>query len=163
MKNTKKLTFSAICCALSVALMFVASLVTTGTLAFQFAVGLLLMLTVWRCGIFYGISSFAATALLLFLLLPDKANAISYTLFFGIIPIIKFFAEKHSRIVEWIIKLIFMNIFIFALYLVFKSLISANLPIPLLWLAALAVAVGYDLLLSYGFTFASRYLKKTLT
>ena len=163
MKNTKKLTFSAICCALSLALLFVVSLVTTGTLAFQYATGLLLMLTVSRCGIGYGISAYAVTTALLFILLPDKANAISYTAFFGAIPIIKFFAEKRSRITEWIIKFIFMNLCILVLYLVFKSVISASLPIALLWIAAFISAVIYDLLLSYGFTFASRYLKKTLT
>ena len=163
MKNTKKLTFSAISCALSLALLFVASLVTTGTLAFQFATGLLLMLTVSKCGIYYGISAYAVTSALLFVLLPDKANAISYTVFFGAIPIIKFVAEKRGRIVEWIIKLVFMNICILALYLLYKTMISVDFPIAFLWVAALAVAVIYDLLLSYGFTFASRYLKKTLT
>ena len=160
MSRTKKLTFAAVSCALSLALLYVASLVQTGTLAFQYAVGLLVMLTVSRSGILCGVSSYIATLALCFVLLPDKANAVSYALFFGPIPLVKFFAEKFSRPLEWVIKIILMNIFIFALYLIFRSVMPAALSVTILWAVALFVAIGYDLLLSFGFSYAVRYLKK---
>ncbi|MBR6523018.1 MAG: hypothetical protein IKT39_00205 [Clostridia bacterium] len=160
MKNTKKLTFAAISCALSLALLYIASLVHTGTLAFQYAVGLLVMLTVSKSGIIYGTMSYAATCILCFILLPDKANAISYLLFFGSIPLVKFFAEKFPRIVEWIVKIIFMNIFICGLYFIFRAVMLTAMPLVYMWLAALITAIAYDLLLSFGFSFASRYFDK---
>lgn len=160
MKSTKKLTFAAISCALSLVLLYIASLVQTGTLAFQFAVGLLIMLTVSNSGFFYGISVYIATVLLCFILLPDKANAISYTLFFGVIPLVKYFAEKCPRIVEWIIKILFINIFVCGLYLVFKASMLTALPTYYIWTGALITGVIYDILLSFGFSFASRYFKK---
>lgn len=161
MKNTRKLTFAAVSCALSLALLFIASIVQTSTLAFQYAVGLLVMITVWRSGFFYGIASFAATSLLCFMLLPDKSAAISYTIFFGAIPIVKYFAEKCPRILEWVIKIVFMNTFICGLYFMFRAVILTALPIVYLWIGALITAIGYDLLLSFGFSFAIRYFKKT--
>ena len=160
MKSTKKLTFAAVSCALSLALLILASLVQTGTLAFQYAVGLLVMLVVANSGLFYGLSAYISTALLCFALLPDKANAISYTLFFGSIPLVKFFAEKCHRVLEWIIKIIFMNIFIGGLYLVFKAVILTALPTYYLWAGALISAIIYDIFLSFGFSFAQRYFKK---
>ena len=160
MKNTKKLTFAAISCALSLALLMLASLVQTGTLAFQYAVGLLVMLTVSKSGLLYGTMSYAATGILCFILLPDKANAISYLIFFGSIPIVKYFAEKCPRVLEWIIKIIFMNIFIGGLYLVFKAVILTALPTYYLWAGALISAIIYDIFLSFGFSFASRYFDK---
>lgn len=160
MKNTKKLTFAAVSCGLSLALLYIASLIQTGTLAIQYAVGLILMLTVSQSGVFYGILAYAVTAILCFALLPDKSAAISYLLFFGSIPIIKFFAEKCGRILEWIIKIIFMNIFICGLYLVFKAVMLTALPLVYLWVGALISAVIYDILLSFGFSFAQRYFNK---
>lgn len=160
MKNTRKITFAAVGCALSVVLLFVASLVQTGTLAFQYAVGLLIMLTVSRSGLYYGISSYIATAILCFALLPDKATAVSYTLFFGTIPIIKYFAEKCPRVIEWIIKILLMNIIICGMYFAFRAVILTALPVPYLWVGALISAICYDLLLSFGFSFASRYFNK---
>lgn len=160
MKNTKKLTFAAVACALSLALLILASLVQTGTLAFQYAVGLLVMLTVFRSGLLYGVASYAATAVLCFFLLPDKSAAISYTLFFGAIPVVKYFAEKCPRIAEWIIKIIFMNIFICGLYFMFRAVMLTAMPTVYLWVGALITAIVYDLLLSFGFSFASRYFNK---
>ena len=161
MKNTKKLTFAAVSCALSLALLYVATLIQTGTLAIQYAAGLILMLTVSQSGVFYGICAYAVTGILCFILLPDKSAAISYFVFFGSIPLMKFFAEKCSRIVEWIIKIIFMNIFIFGLYLIFITVMRTMLPLVYLWIVAFISAVIYDWLLSFGFAFASRYFKKT--
>ena len=160
MKNTKKLTFAAVACALSLALLFIASLVQTGTLAIQFMVGLTIMITVSRSGIGYGFLTYIVTSVLCFTLLPDKSAAISYTLFFGSIPLVKFFAEKCSVILEWSIKIVFMNISLCGIYFVFRMAIGIDLPLLVLWLGALFAAVGYDILLSYGFSYVTRYIKK---
>ncbi len=160
MTNTKKLTFSAVSCGLSISLLYIASLVQTGTMTFQYAVGLIVMLTVSKAGIIYGAISYVATFLLSFILLPDKSAALSYAVFFGAIPLVKFFAEKCPRILEWVIKIILMNILIGALYLIFRTVILTAMPTVYLWIGALVTAVLYDILLGFGFTFMSRYFKK---
>ena len=163
MKKTKNLTFSAVCSAIIVSLLYLASLVKTGTLSFQYICGLIIMLIASRCGIASGIGVFGVSSVLLFFLSPDKTAAISFTLFFGIFPIIKYFAEKGRRTFEWILKVVFINVFILALYIVFKSVLSLSIPIYVLWIAGIISGIIYDLLLSFGFTFASRYLRKYLT
>ena len=163
MKKTKNLTFSAVSSAIIVALLYLASIVKTGTLSFQYVCGLIIMLTSSRCGIASGMGVFGVSSLLLFFLLPDKTAAISFTLFFGIFPIVKYFAEKCRRTFEWILKVVLINVFILALYIVFKSVLSLSLPVYVLWAAGIISGIIYDLLLSFGFTFASRYLQKYLT
>lgn len=160
MKNTNKLTFAAVGCALSLALLYIASLVQTGTLAFQYAVGLILMLTVSHSGIFYGISAFAVTSILCLVLLPDKSFAVAYLLFFGAIPVMKYFAEKCGKVFEWIIKLVFLNIFICGLYFAFRAVMLTALPAVYHWIGAFVTAIAYDFLLSLGFSFTRRYFKK---
>lgn len=163
MSNTKKLTFAAICCTLSVVLLYVASLVKTGTLSFQYVCGLIVMIVVWRCGFLYGTITFGVTSLLLFALIPDKTAAISYTLFFGAIPLSKFVSERLSIFWEWVLKIVFINIFIVGLFFIFKAAVTISFPIYYLWVIGIIIGVGYDLLLGFGFSFASNYLKKNLT
>ncbi len=160
MKNTRKLTFAAVACGLSLALLYISSLIQTGTIATEYLVGIILMLTASQSGIIYGISAYAVTGILCLVLLPDKSAAISYLIFFGSIPLVKFFAEKCSRAIEWIIKIIFMNIFICALYFIFRSVMPVAFPLVYLWIAAFIIAIVYDVLLSYGFSFAIRYFRK---
>lgn len=162
MSNTKKLTFSAISSALSIVLLYIASLIKTGTIAIEFIAGLVLMVAVSKSGILHGIFSYIVTAILCLLLLPDKSVAIIYSLFFGTLPVIKFFAEKFSRAIEWCIKIPVMILISFLLYYLFKTVLPA-LPALLIVSAVTILAVFYDILLSFGFAFASRYLQKPLT
>ena len=121
MKKTKSLTFSAVSSAIIVALLYLASIVKTGTLSFQYVCGLIIMLTSSRCGIASGMGVFGVSSLLLFFLLPDKTAAISFTLFFGIFPIVKYFAEKCRRTFEWILKVVCFNAAVLIIYFVFAK------------------------------------------
>ncbi len=158
MNKTKKLTFCAIICALSLAIFFLASALTTGTLTFQYVAGLLIMLAVAKSGIKFGILSYFVICISGWIIIPDKTIIISYIIFFGSIPLIKYFAEKKGRIFEWIIKLVCFNIFVLGIYFAYQTTLTYSQII--IWLAFLAAALLYDVLLSFGFTFASKYLKK---
>lgn len=162
MNSAKKLTFAAISSALSIVLLYIASLIKTGTIAIQFITGLILMITVSKSGIAYGILSYFVTALLCLILLPDKSVAITYSIFFGTQPIIKFFAEKFSRIAEWCIKIPVIILISVLMFIIFKALLP-EISAILIVIAATVAAVCYDILLSFGFAFASRYLQKPLT
>ena len=162
MNSTKKLTFAAICCALSIVLLYIASLIKTGTIAFQFITGLILMITVSKSGIFHGICSYIVTALLCLFLLPDKSVAITYSLFFGTLPIVKFFSEKFTRIAEWCIKGPFMVLLSVLMFIIFKALLP-EISVILIVVGTVISAIFYDILLSFGFAFASRYFQKPLT
>lgn len=162
MSSTKKLTFAAIASAISVVLLYIASLIKTGTIAIQFVTGLVLMITVARSGVLHGILSYIVTALLCLFLLPDKSIAITYTVFFGSLPILKFFAEKRSRIIEWCIKIPVIILISVLMFIIFKAVLP-QVPAILIITAATVSAIFYDILLSFGFAFASRYFQKPLT
>ena len=162
MSKTNKLTFSAICCALSIVLLYIASIIKTGTIAIQFITGVILMTAVSKSGITYGIFCYIVTAILCLFVLPDKSVAITYFVFFGLIPIVKFFGEKFSRISECFIKTLCFLIISIILYYLFKAMLPAIAPVIII-LAVVVSAVFYDILLSFAFPFVSRYLQKPLT
>jgi len=118
---TKRITFSAICLALTVIFLYAASALSTGRLAALGLASLLCGICVSRFGVRYGIALYVSASLLALLLLPNKMFALFYVLFAGYYPIIKLFIERLRRLwAEWILKILFFNLMLVLLYLVVK-------------------------------------------
>ena len=109
MKNTSKLTLSAIMAALSVVLL----LLGTVTVVLEFvmlAVSSFLVLFILMAAdkrfawLFY-----AAVSLLSLLLLPDKGTAFLYAAFCGIYPLFKFRLDKFAPLLQWSLKYLWIN------------------------------------------------------
>ena len=119
-KRIKKITLLAFLTALSLAFMFFAAVMPTGQLGFLAAASLCGIVAVFEYGFSGGALVYAASAILGFLLIPEKGQALIYTLFFGYYPIIKSAAEKQrSRIIEWSIKLLILNVSLCVMLFVF--------------------------------------------
>ncbi len=161
--ETKKLSLSAICAAVTVVILYIGSLVKTGTLAIYFVCSLAIMTVVDKAGKKYGIMTYAVSLLLSWILIADKTIAAAYTAIFGIFPIIKAVAEKSgNRITEWIIKIIAFNVaFAVCIYVIggITGKALSVLPLPVLWIGANAFFVVYDILLSFGYTRLKQFLK----
>lgn len=115
-----RLTLLAVFAAFSLAFMFLASTLPTGQPGFLAASSLFGIAAVCECGIGGGVLFYAVTAILGFLIIPDKSSVLIYVLFFGYYPIVKALAERQkSRLAEYAIKLLIFNaalsIMIFAL------------------------------------------------
>ena len=109
-KSTKKISVCALLCALSVAVLYIASVMPTGQLGITAIASLLGISAVIETDIKGGIAVFAATSVLGFLVIPEKSALLLYVLFFGYYPILKSIAEKQkSRVTEWIMKLFTAN------------------------------------------------------
>jgi hypothetical protein len=122
MKRTKKLTVSAMMCALSVVILYLASFFTTIDLSVSLIASLIMLLTVEELGYKAAFSVFVSTSLLSFLLLPQKYVAAMYLLFCGIYPIIRVFFERLPRAVRLIAKLLYFGATLTAV-LVFAKLV----------------------------------------
>lgn len=109
-KKTERLTLLAVFTALSLAFMFLSSVFPMGQMGVLAVASLFGIAAVVEYGIGGGALVYAASAILGFLIIPDKSQTIIYTTFFGYYPVIKHVAEKQkSRIVEWAIKLVVFN------------------------------------------------------
>ena len=123
----KKSRFIAVCAmlaALSVAVLYIASVSPTGRLGIVAASSLLGIAAVIEATVKGGCAVYVVTALLGFLIVPEKSAPLLYTLFFGYYPIIKSIAEnRKSRALEWLIKLLSANAALTAILLLFSGLV----------------------------------------
>ena len=89
--------------ALSLVFLYASALVPTGQMGVVAVAGLMVAAAVVSGGLSAGFLCYGATGLLGLLLLPDKANALLYLLFFGLWPILKSLIERLRRIIlEWV-------------------------------------------------------------
>ncbi len=168
---TKRITFSAICLALTVIFLYAASAFSTGRIAALGLASLLCCICVSQFGVRYGIALYVGASMLALLLLPSKMFALIYVLFAGYYPIIKFFVEKLRKLwAEWILKILFFNLVAFLLYLIvrlFFAPVLESAPVLLVLqylgpaiLILQVVFIIYDWMLSYMIGYYNQFIRR---
>ncbi len=126
-KNTKTITICAMMIALSLVFMYIGVLLPSGRAGFMAVASLFTLAAVIECGYVPALCVFAASSILGFLIMPDKAPIMFYILFFGYYPVIKSLCEKlKSRVPEWIIKLAVFNIALTVMVIFFRELLMMS-------------------------------------
>lgn len=168
---TKRVTFSAICLALTVIFLYAAAVLSTGKIAALGLASLLCGICVSRFGVRYGIALYVGASILALLLLPNKVFALLYVLFAGYYPIVKLYIEKLRRLwTEWILKLLFFDVILIILYIIVKLFFMPVLTsaIALLVLQYLGPAIlilqiiflVYDWILSYMIGYYDQFIRR---
>lgn len=145
------MALSAVLGALSLVLLYGATLVPSGRIGLTAAAGLLPAAAVISFGLSAGFLCYGGTALLAFFLLTDKNIALLYLLFFGLYPMIKGLAEQTGKqVLEWAIKFIFFNTAFTLLLWLLKALFLERFPgldgaFGLAYLAGNPVFLAYDI------------------
>ena len=120
-RRTGKLAFLAVAAAFSVGFIYLACVLPTGQIGFLAAASLFGVASVAEYGVGAGLLEYAASALLGFLLAPDKSYPLVYALFFGYYPALKALAERlRSRILGWALKLAVLNAALAAMLFLFS-------------------------------------------
>ena len=150
-ENIRKFTVSSLYLAIAVILILGDSVIPGFDLTLLAVASAVGAFTVIEGGIRYGAVQYAAAAILGFLLVPDKSAAILYILFFGVYPVVKYFAEKPKK--PWIQLLIKCGFCVAVTILAlaaFSELVLGDLTLPE-WFpfwglvpAALALFLIYD-------------------
>ncbi len=121
-KKTKTLTFTALLVALTVVLLYIASVLPTSRIGVTTIAGLLVASAVIEYGVGAGLSCFAVSAVLAAIIIPLKSVVLLYVLFFGCYPIIKSLIERmKNRAAEWALKLLVFNAALTVLYFLWRS------------------------------------------
>lgn len=108
MSKVQKLTFSSLMAALAVVIMLAAYFPYL-TIAVPAIAGLAVMLVFYEAGAAYALAAYAVGGALAVLLCEKEAAALFICLF-GFYPVLKAYFEKiKSRVVEWILKILFVN------------------------------------------------------
>ncbi len=121
MKNTYKITVSAIFSALAVVIMLT-SYFPYLTYAIPAIAGLCIMVVLIETDKKWALFSYITSSVLIFLL-GETESKLLYIFFFGIYPIIKAIVEKINKpIIEWILKILFLNLAIILAYTILSKL-----------------------------------------
>lgn len=109
-KETRSLTFSAVCTALGVVILYIGSLVEVLDLTTVFIASLLVVFVIdeFRAPWFY--LTWIVTSILSVLLLPNKFCALEYAFFGGAYPIVKYYAERLPRAFARLVKFLSFNL-----------------------------------------------------
>lgn len=161
------MAFSAICTAVSIVMLYIASVLPTARLTLCAIVSATVCLTMIKSGVKSAFALYLAVTLLSAIILPDKAISIAYGMVFGIYPIIKAFIEKRNNLIlEWLLKIIvfiiYSVLFLFGAGALFPGLISTEVTKPILLTGVIVVLALYDVALSLIIAEASRRFSKIL-
>ena len=156
--NGRRMALGGVMAALSPVLMLLSAVNPTVGYGLPALCGILTTLVVIECGDRTALLMYGAVSILSLLLLPSKESAIIYLLVFGWYPIAKRRIESLNKsVLEWVLKLVVVAvpvaigsiaaIALFGLQAFFGPDI-AGWMIPLLYIAAMAVFVLYDVALT---------------
>lgn len=123
-KKSRLIAICAILTAFSVIFLYISAVVPTGQIGFVAVASLFGIAAVIETGIKGGAFVFAGSAVLSFIIVPDKLAALLYVLFFGYYPVMKSLAEKmKNRLSEWCVKLLVFNAALTVILLAFSEII----------------------------------------
>ncbi len=159
MKQSSKTALGGIAAAVSVAIMFILSVIPFMTYATPAVAGALIIFITIELDRKWAFGVFAAVGLLSLMLVPDKEIAVLYAAFFGYYPIIKSILESRlrSKALEVVIKLLIFNISVIASYILMikfmgitidESEMLGKFVIPLLLGLGNIVFIMYDFALT---------------
>lgn len=158
----KKLAFSSIITALGTLFLYLCSISPTGQIALFTLATAFLCIGVIECGAKYTIICAVATALLSFILIPNKLILLPYVVLFGYYPVLKLYLERiHSIVLEWVLKLCVAALAATILAVIANALgIVFPTSLPIIVLLAIVIFAIYDVALSLFISFYRQRISK---
>ncbi|MCR1898378.1 hypothetical protein NSA47_05165 [Irregularibacter muris] len=163
--NTKKITFGAMMVILTVLTLYSTSLLPFNKLFLLGLSSFFITIVVIHHGKRQGLLVYTASSLLSLMVIPNKAIALAYVLFFGYYGVLKSFIEGVNNLfIEWVLKLLCFHIALVAIYLLASKLffeeITLALPLGALILAMAGLFIFYDYILSRAIQYYNHRRKK---
>ncbi len=155
MRNTKKITMSSILVALGVVILALGAVIELVDLTVCAIASLIVVFIYLEIGSPYTWLTWLCTSLIAFLVFPGSMIWMNYLIVFGVYPILKAYIEKAPRALWLIIKLVYINAVITALFF----LVELVFGIPLfedgrlwfraiLWVLINVAFIAYDMFLT---------------
>ena len=160
--KSKDLTLGAIITVLSVLLLLLTSILITSKVFLVCLASFLISILILETKVNIAVISYVATVILSVILVPNKLIIAPYVLFFGYYGIMKYFIEKIDRLaLEYILKLVNFNIYVFLNYKLLTVFIKDNIRFPLTTGIILIGLQVFFLVYDYVFSlFISYYRQK---
>lgn len=168
MVNTSHITKGGIYTALTLTCIYLSTILPTSKLSILGITACIIPLSVITTGIKNSLMVYLASSLLSLILIGFRGSVFGYILLFGIFGFVKYYTEIIKNIVvEIILKLLFFNASLFAIFMLYKVFLIAIPPIkfslPLIILALQIVFLICDyaitLFIDYFSTGFSKLMK----
>lgn len=164
--GSRLMAICSVLAALGVVLLYVGSFVEVLDLSVALLASLAIVVLVIERGGVYPWMTYAVTALLALLLLPNKVPAIVYACFMGFYPILKERIEGlRWRALRIVIKLVAFNVSVILMWLVAGMLVgelTLGAPVQIMWALLNGVFLFYDYALSVLITAYLRVWRRRL-
>jgi hypothetical protein len=119
--------------ALSIILLYFSSIMPTNKLSFMIVASFLIPLSIINLNFRTSLIMYCATSILSLFLVPLKGIVVLYIIFFGLYGFIKFLIEKIRNFpIEILLKLVYFNIVLVLLNLLYKQLFATMIDIKYL-------------------------------
>ncbi len=158
MKDTKKITLSAMLTALGVVIMLLGAVIEALDLTVGAIASLIVVFVFVEIGKPYHWLVWVCTSLITALIYPGSALWIEYLLIFGIYPILKAYIEKLPKWSWWPVKLVYINSVVGLLALAMEKLLG----IPFFEDEGVWMRVLFWALLNVAFVMYDIFLKTLL-
>lgn len=146
--KSRRIAFGGIVAGLSLAVLLFAGLFPFLEYACPAAAGILLVMLVLDFNKKTALIAYAAVALLALLICPNKEAAVLFACFFGCYPILKScFEQLRSRILEWVLKLVFFNVSVLAGYWIVINLFGLTEVLESIRIAGFEFSLQISMLL----------------
>lgn len=147
--KSKNIAYLGVLLGLNQLFIILSSVIKTNTIILMSAAALVVGVVIVEFRGKAGILFYIASCILGFFLTFDKVEIISYICFFGLYSIIKHYIETkiYNKYISYTIKIVFFNIIIMLMYLIFRSFVN----FPLTWWIILAGQVFF-IIYDYAFT-----------
>lgn len=96
----------------------------------------------------WGLTIYVASSILCFLLVPNKVIVILYSSFFGLFPLVKYWAERYRYFIQYLIKLLHYGVTFIIIYGIWRSSINIHINLYIVVFGGLVLFIIYDYVLS---------------
>lgn len=151
--KAKQTAAAAVFTALMVVLVYLSAVFPTMSMSIIAIAGVISAVLVSEYGITTAAMAYVSASVLMFVLVPDKSNALLFAIVFGIYPVLQNLIErvKHKWL-TWVIKIAVANFIFLITWILFKTLFFTDAEglIGLTWLlliAANVIFIMYDICL----------------
>jgi len=168
-KKTRRLTLSAVFSALTVAILYIASVWPTGQLGLVAVSSLLAAAAVIETGPASGLYVFIVSSAIGMLILPNRAAPLLYIMFFGYYPVVKSLIERAGKVFfQWLLKILVFNASLTVIWFLLRGLIFGSFGdtpgAALIYIAGNIIFVifdyGYTKLIWFYIERVSKYMRK---
>ncbi len=165
--KAKEIAIGGLLVAMNLIVLIGTSLFPTMKLSLLFITALITVLMIVKSNVLMACMVYGITSIAGFLLIPEKSIWLLYLFFFGNYPIIKYELEKLRKpILEWLGKLLFLNMMLLALGYIGIKLMGLSIEIPYAYWIVYGMAqpffVFYDWILTKIITWMAEKFKRFL-